>query len=102
MTAITDAKLIIETALGHTVSAALLIRIADAYAEADPHSLVRNGDVVVVDPENLTNEEKAQIYIGTLVANGRAVVGNVSDINSDDDAEAARVANRTTAEADWA
>ena len=100
MTAVTDAKLIIETAFGRTMTAAALTRVADAYAAADPHSLVVNGVVVPVDPENLTNEEKAEIYIGTLVANGKAVVGHVSDENSDDVAQATKDANKATAVAD--
>ena len=69
MTAITDAKLIIETALGHSVTTAALMRIANAYATTDPHSLAD-----FADPENPTNEEKAQLYIDTLLANGWAVV----------------------------
>ena len=96
MTAVTDAKLIIETALGHTVTNDLLLRIAAAYTQADPHSLAN-----FIDPENPTNEEMAQVYINTLVRNGKDVVGQVSDINADETASTQKDTDRATAESDW-
>jgi hypothetical protein len=98
MTAVTDAKLIIETALGHTLTGDALTRIADAYTQADPHNL---SITLFADPENPTNEEKAQLYIDTLITNGKQVVGIVSDLNSDEAAAATKAANRATAEADF-
>ncbi len=95
MTAVSDLKLIIETAVGHNVNNALLMRIANAYAETDPHSLAN-----FADPENPTNEEKAQLYIDTLKVNGKAVAGNASDRKHDNSARAQRAAARAAAEAD--
>lgn len=100
MTNITDAKLVIETLIGHTMTNEALTRIADAYLEADPHSLIKNGSVVLADPDNPTADEKAQLFLATLKKGGQVVVGNVSDAASDDSAEAAKEAARLAAIAD--
>ena len=74
MTAITDAGTVLDTLVGRTTTAAERGRVADAFTAADPHSLIANGTLVVVDPENLTNEEKAQLFLDTFLTWGRQVV----------------------------
>ena len=96
----TDAKLVIETLLGRTMTNEALTRVADAYLLADPHSLVKDGTVVLADPNNPTADEKAQLFLLTLKRSGQSVVGNVSDNVSDDSAAAAKEAARLAAIAD--
>jgi hypothetical protein len=114
MSNVTDAKLVIETILGRTMTDEALIRVADAYWEADPHSSiwtqefdqagdplpVPQGKILPADPDNPTNDEKAKLFLLTLKKNGQAVVGSVSDRASDDSAAAAKAAARAAAEAD--
>ena len=100
MSNVTDAKLVIETVLGHSITNDALIRVADAYWNADPHSLIKNGAVTPANPNNPTNEEKAQLFLMTLKKNGQAVVGHVSDKTMDESAEAAKEAARLAAIAD--
>ena len=97
MTAVTDFKLVVETILGHTVTNVGLIRIGNAYAIADPHSLVHNGDIVYADPENPTNEEKAQLFLMTLKKSGQEVVKHVAAKAADDAAAAAKAAAEAAA-----
>ena len=100
MSNVTDAKQVIEIILGKTMTAAALTRVADAYWTADPHSLVNNGVVVPADPDNPTNDEKAQLFLQTLKKNGQAVVRNVAGAGADDSAAAAKEAAQAAAEAD--
>jgi len=100
MSNITDAKLVIETIIGHSMTNEALIRIADAYWSADPHSLIRNGVVIPADTENPTNDEKAELFMKTLKKSGQAVVGHVSDKTVDESAVAAKEAARLVAIAD--
>ena len=100
MTAVTDAKLVIETLLGRTMTGAALTRVADAYMLADPHSLVKTGVVVLADPDNPTNEEKAELFLKTLKISGQQVVKYVAAKGADDSAQAAKEAAQAAAEAD--
>ena len=97
MSNITDAKLVIETILGRSMTAEALIRVADAYMAADPHSLVHNGDIVLADPENPTADEKAQLFLMTLKKSGQAVVRHVAAKAADDAAAAAKAAAEAAA-----
>ena len=82
------------------MTGAAATRVADAYWSADPHSLIRNGVVVPVDPLNPTDEEKAGLFLQTLKKNGQAIVGHVSANDSDASAQAAKEAAQAAAIAD--
>ena len=114
MSNVTDAKQVIEIILGKTMTAAALTRVADAYWTADPHSTiwiqkfdqegdplpVPQGKILPADPDNPTNEEKAQLFLQTLKKNGQAIVRSVAGDSSDDSAAAAKEAAQAAAEAD--
>jgi len=74
MTAITDATTVIQTLSGRAVANAQLVRIADAFVSADPHSLA-----AFADPASPTNEEKAQLVMDTFSTWGRQVVRSVAE-----------------------
>lgn len=69
MAAVADATLIIETLLGRTLTAEQLGRIGDAYVLADPYNLGS-----YADPQNPTNEEKAQLFLDTTLRHGQETV----------------------------
>jgi len=69
MTAITDATLVIETLIGHSMSGAALTRIANRFVTVDPHSLA---DFAI--PGSPTNEEKAKLVLDTFKTWGVQVV----------------------------
>ena len=97
MSNITDAKLVIETVLGHSMTNDALIRVADAYWAADPHSLIHNGVVVPADLDNPTNEEKSELFLKTLKKSGQEVVKHVAAKAADDAAAAAKAAAEAAA-----
>ncbi len=100
MTAVTDMKQAIELIVGHTITAATLTRIGAAGYRQDPHSVVATGLVAVVDPGNPTNEERAEVMRANIKIHWQGILGQDSDINSDDAAEATKTANRIAAVAD--
>ena len=74
MTAITDAATVFDTLVGRTTTSAERGRVANAFVSADPHSLA-----AFADPQNPTNEEKAQLFLDTFLTWGRQVVRSVAE-----------------------
>ena len=79
MTAIADATAVANLLIGRTLTGPELNRIGDAYFAADPHSLIRRGVVVIADPENPTNEEKAQLFLDSMLHNARAILRHTAE-----------------------
>jgi hypothetical protein len=70
MTAVTDATLIIETVIGRPLTGPQLSSIADKVVALDPFGYLTGGpggepSTYFADPENPTNEEKAQLFLDT-------------------------------------
>jgi len=69
MTAVTDAKLVLETVAGKSLTAEQLQTIANRVRLADPARLTEfnpdGGYLWAADPENPTNEEIAQLFLDT-------------------------------------
>jgi hypothetical protein len=80
MTAVTDAKTVIETLIGRTLTNDQLGRIGARFKEADEDEqfeIQMPGHLgVFADPDNPTNEEMAQLFLDTvLVFSKRTVRG---------------------------
>jgi hypothetical protein len=101
MTAVTDAKLIAETLLGKTLTAAQLTRIADAFLSAGRNG-IRLPLQIGVEPEiadrsNPTAEEKAAYFLAVLRwlgqeimrRNARHLVNKAAQQQARDDEQAA-------------
>lgn len=75
MTAVADATTVIETLLGRTLTGPQLQNIGSRMVRADPFSLATrrpgpNGGTdpgYFADPDNPTNEEKAQLILDSLL-----------------------------------
>lgn len=107
MSAVTDAKLIIETLIGRTLTAQQLTNIADKVVAADPAGLTRSGggpraeaSGYFADPDNPTNEEKAQLFLDTTKIFWRRWLGQGGAIVEKQTAQAAIVAAAQAAEAE--
>ena len=74
MTAVTDAGTVLDILVGRTTTGAEQTRVADAFVTADPHSLA-----AFAIPDSPTNEEKAQLFLDTLLTWGRQVVRGVAE-----------------------
>ena len=96
MTAVTDATTVIETLLGRTLTAEQLIRIGDAFAVVDIYGLA-----TFADPENPTNEEKAQLFLDTNLKWGQQVVEQANRIIETDAVQSTIDTNVATAVADF-
>jgi len=101
MTAITNARSIIEVLVGHNITNDALIRIADAYVIEDPYNFVGNGDIVFIDPENPTSEEKARLFLMTLKKSGQIIVQRVAGKKSDESSAITKAAAVAAAIADF-
>ncbi len=62
MTAITEATTVIETLIGRTLTGAELSRIGDAFFSEDAFFIVTNSGIT-----NPSNEEKAQLFLDTIL-----------------------------------
>lgn len=79
MTALTDAKSILETLIGRTLTADQLNRIGNAFVEQDPYDIGGwddGGDPPI--PRQPTNEEVAQHLLDTLKQYGRSIVAGAA------------------------
>lgn len=99
MTAIADATTIFETIIGRTLSGPQLQRLGTAFFTQDPY---QKG--VYVDPENPTNEEKAQLVIDSMYTFTRRLVreeaGRTKRMELEVTIDAAIAAAEAAAEAD--
>ena len=94
MSAIDDAKIIINILTNGTADNAQMLRIAD-------HFYAYEGVAVgAVDPQNPTNEEKAQNFINMLRAYGRQVLRSDAARVTRESNDAAVEAAATAAESD--
>lgn len=71
MTAVADATTVIETLLGRTLTGPQLQNIGSRMVQADPFGLTRGvrnqPSGYFADPDNPTNEEKAQLILDSLL-----------------------------------
>jgi hypothetical protein len=72
MTAITDAKTVIETVIGRVLIGQQLRNIGNRYKDADPYSLIDSG--TFADPDNPTDEELAEFFMACIWSNWKQVV----------------------------
>ena len=95
MTAITDAKAVVELLLGKTTTAEQNQRIANGFVARDPYSLWNPAD-----PQNPTGEEKAQLFLDTMLAFGKQTIRNGAEFTAAETAKADIAAAGDTAVTD--
>ena len=99
MAAIDDAKTVIETLTGRVHTAQELQNIADAFISAKRYGIripaVGGSEPNFADPDNPTNEEKAQLFLNAMKWFGQQVV----QLNAEKITRAANDANVATAKA---
>ena len=103
MTAIADAKTVVETLIGRTATTEELQRIAAAFVDARTYGVripTVQPDTVFVDSENPTNEEKAQLFLDAMKWFARQVVANAAEKTTRAQNDANVAAAKATAEAD--
>lgn len=96
MTAVADAKSLIELLIGRASTVDEQNRISDAFVNSDPYMLGN-----FADPENPTNEEKAQLFMDTILRFGKEIVKNEAEASAHAEAQATIVAAGSSAIADW-
>jgi wyosine [tRNA(Phe)-imidazoG37] synthetase (radical SAM superfamily) len=83
MTAVADAKTVIETLIGRTLSNDQLQRIGQRYKRLDDGGVeieIPSGLGVYADPNNPTNEELAQTFLDFTLALSKEAVRSVAKI----------------------